>query len=73
MKILFVSNSPKQTVITVKLEQKDVPGTDYYDFETHLYNHDGGHTEMWSVSATFEQAAYMHKQLCEKCGIKVNM
>lgn len=72
MKILFVSNSPKQTVITVKLEQKDLAITDY-DFQTHLYNHDGGHTEMWSVSSSFEQAAYMHKQLCEKCYIKVNM
>lgn len=67
MKILFVSNGPKQTVVTVNL---------YYDvngFETHLYNHDGGYTEMWSASSSFEHAAHMHKQLCEKCYIKVNM
>ena len=68
MRILFVSHSDKQTVVTVKLCTKPD-----YDFETHLYNHDGGHTEMWSASIDTEQAAYMHKQLCEKCGIKVNM
>ena len=68
MKILFVSHGPKQTVVTVSL-YCDLNG----GFETHLYNHDGGHTEMWSVSSSFEQAAYMHKQLCEKCYIKVNM
>lgn len=67
MKILFVSHGPKQTVITVNL------GYDVNGFETHLYNHDGGHTEKWSVACSFEEAAYMHKQLCEKCYIKVNM
>ena len=70
MRILFVSNSRNQTVVTVKLEG------DFYNpngFETHLYNHKGGHTEMWSRSSTFEEAAYMHKQLCEKCNIQVNM
>ena len=72
MKILFVSNSPRQTVITVHLERKD-PAVTEYDFETHLYNHFGGHTEMWSVSPTYERALYMHKQLCEKCDIKVNI
>jgi hypothetical protein len=72
MKILFVSNSPRQTVITLKLEQKN-PGITDFDFQTHLYNHDGGHTEFWSASEDHEQASYMHKQLCEKCNIKVNM
>lgn len=71
MKILFVSHSGTQTVITVCLERKDLGITDY-DYETHLYN-DNGHTEMWSVSKDHEQATYMHKQLCEKCYIKVNM
>ena len=55
MKILFVSTSDKQTVITVKLEQKD-PGITDLDFQTHLYNHDGGHTEFWSASENHEQA-----------------
>jgi hypothetical protein len=72
MKILFVSNSPRQTVITVDLERKD-PTVTEFDFETHLYNHDGGYTELWSVSPTYDRAGFMHKQLCQKCGIKVNM
>ena len=72
MKILFVSHSPKQTVITVKLEQKDLDTTDF-DYQIHLYNHKGGYTEMWSVAKDHEQASYYHKQLCEKCNIQVNM
>lgn len=71
MKILFVSHSPTQTVITVRLERKDPSITDY-DYEVHLYN-DNGYTEMWSVAKDHEHAAYKHKQLCEKCYIKVNM
>ena len=70
MKILFLSNSRKQTVVTVKIEG-DVKNPN--DYETHLYNHDSGHTEMWSLSSSFEQAAYMHKQLCMKCMIQINM
>ena len=71
MKILFVSHSPTQTVITVRLERKDPNITDY-GYEVHLYN-DNGYTEMWSVAKDHEHAAYKHKQLCEKCYIKVNM
>jgi hypothetical protein len=67
MKILFVSNNHAQSIITAYL------GFDVDCYETHLYNHGGGYTEKWSVSSTFEQAVYMHRQLCEKCAIKVNM
>lgn len=70
MKILFVSHSNTQTIITVKIEGGFVYPNDY---ETHIYNHDGGYTERWNITSTNEEAAYMHKQLCEKCGIKVNM
>jgi hypothetical protein len=71
MKILFVSNSPKQTVITARVNDGSFNTPN--DYETHIYNHDGGYTELWRISSTFEEAAYMHKQLCEKCYIKVNM
>jgi hypothetical protein len=70
MKILFVSHSPTQTVITLK-KTGDINTPNEY--QTHLYNHDGGYTEKWNVTDTFEEATYMHKQLCEKCYIKVNM
>ena len=66
MKVLFVSHTHNQTIITVNL------GYGIDGFETHLYNQ-GGHTERWSVGSTFENAIDMHKQLCEKCNIKVNM
>ena len=69
MRILFISNSRNQTIVTVIIE-----GTyNSNNFETHLYNHKGGHTEMWSRCSTFEEASYLHKQLCEKCNIQVNM
>ena len=68
MKILFVSHSPTQTVVTVSgLELGD------HGYEIHLYNHDNGYTEMWSIANDFENAAFYHKQLCMKCGIKTNM
>ena len=67
MKILFVSNSPTQTVVTVSL------GYDIQGYEIHLYNHDNGYTECWTKVNDFEMAAYYHKQLCMKCGIKTNM
>ena len=70
MKILFVSNSPKQTVITVK-KMGDINTPNEY--QTHLFTRDGGHTEKWCTTDTFEEAAYMHKQLCDKCYINVNM
>ena len=69
MKILFVSHSPRQTIITVRIDG-DIDNTEY---QTHLYNHDSGYTEKWNTSFEFEEGAYMHKQLCQKCGIKVNM
>lgn len=70
MRILFVSHSNTQTIVTARL---DGDFNNPNKFETHLYNREGGHTEMWSRSYTFEEASYMHKQLCEKCNIKVNM
>ena len=70
MKILFVSNSPSQTIVTVKLEGNvNVPNL----YEVHLYNNTSGYTERFSTCYTHEDAAYYHKQLCEKCHIKVNM
>ena len=65
MKILFVSKSPKQTVITI---QKAID-----DYEVHLYNHYSGYTEMWTTAKDHEGATYFHKQLCMKCYIDTNM
>lgn len=71
MKILFVSHSHTQTVITVQLERENPSATDF-DFQVHLYNQNG-HTEMCTVAHDYEHAAFMHKQICEKSGIMVNM
>ncbi len=70
MRILFLSNSPKQTVVTVRIDGDINKPAEY---QTHLYNHDSGHTELWNTSYTFEEGAYMHKQLCMKCYITTNM
>ena len=67
MKILFVSNSSTQTVVTVSL------GYDIQGYEIHLYNHDNGYTECWTKANDFENAVFYHKELCMKCGIKTNM
>ena len=67
MKILFVSTSPTQTIVTVSL------GYDVSGYEVHLYNRDNGYTEKWTSCNTYEDAAYYHKQLCNKCYITVNM
>ena len=63
MIILFLSRSPRQTVITVEVNES---------FETHLYN-ENGYTEIHNVAYKMEEAIKNHKLLCEKCGIKVNM
>ena len=65
MKILFVSKSPKQTVITIQKASDD--------YEVHLYNHDSGFTEVWTTAKDYVGAAYWHKQLCMKCYIDTNM
>ena len=67
MKILFVSNSPTQTVVTVSL------GYDIQGYEIHLYNHGNGYTECWTKADDFVNAEFYHKELCMKCGIKTNM
>lgn len=71
MKILFVSNSKGltgQSVITIQREVNEL-----YDYEVHLYNHDSGHTETWTVENSFEKALMMHRQLCQKCCILPNI
>ncbi len=70
MKILFVSHSRNQTVITARIDGDINNPTEY---QTHLYNLDSGYTELWNTSYTFEEGAYMHKQLCQKCYITTNM
>jgi|GEM_PF-4507241 hypothetical protein len=79
MKILFVSHSidGSQTAITVMHEPIGDPAyspfyTEKGSFEIYLYN-DNGHQELWSVANTFVDAVMLHKSLCEKCSIRVNM
>ena len=64
MKILFISRGKDQTVITLM----------YADdrFEIHLHN-DNGHGELWSSASSIDSAVTLHKSLCEKCSIRVNM
>ena len=68
MKILFVSHSSTQTVVTVSgLELGD------HGYEIHLYNHDNGYTETWTTANDFKDAEFYHKELCKKCGIRIPM
>ena len=67
MKILFVSHSSTQTVITVSL------GYDIQGYEIHLYNHDTGYTETWTTTNNLKDAEFYHKELCKKCGIRIPM
>ena len=64
MKILFISRGENQTAITLMYAEDN--------FEIHLHN-DNGHGELWSVANNFTDAIMLHKSLCEKCSIKVNM
>lgn len=69
MKVILVSHSSTQSVITVKLPETDTLAETY---EIHLFN-DNGHTELHSRSFHFEEALRYHRFLCEKCNIRVNI
>jgi hypothetical protein len=67
MKIVFLSHNTTRVVITVKIDEDDMP------YETYLFNKDSGYQELHNSAQTLEDAVKNHRLLCQKCYVTVNV
>jgi hypothetical protein len=67
MKILFLSQNTTRAILTIKIDEDEMP------YETYLFNKDNGYQELHNSAQTLEGAVLNHRLLCQKCYVTVNV